>query len=212
MSEFPRRLHHSGGSETPERRAPTSLHTKAVSDLARIRAAMDGATRFTGVSGWGEMLIGATALVATAVARLQPTPERWLLVWLAAVPVAVLLGTGGMVVKARGRLRRLMIAPARRFGLGLLPPLVAGLLLTLLLVRLGQMEHLPGLWLLLYGVAVTGAGTFSVPAVPVMGLSFMALSAAALVTPSSWGDAWMAIGFGGLHLLFGALIWRRHGG
>jgi hypothetical protein len=45
-----------------------------------------------------------------------------------------------------------------------------------------------------------------------MGALFMALGAAALASPASWGNAYLAAGFGGLQILFGALIWRRHGG
>jgi hypothetical protein len=45
-----------------------------------------------------------------------------------------------------------------------------------------------------------------------MGLAFMALGAAALAAPVAWGNAFMAAGFGGLHVLFGIWIARRHGG
>jgi len=45
-----------------------------------------------------------------------------------------------------------------------------------------------------------------------MGVLFMTVGMAALLAPPSWGDAFMAAGFGGLHLGFGFVIWRRHGG
>ena len=38
------------------------------------------------------------------------------------------------------------------------------------------------------------------------------LGALALATPAAWGDAWMAAGFGGLHIASGLLIARQHGG
>ena len=66
--------------------------------------------------------------------------------------------------------------------------------------------------MLLYGVAVIAAGTFSVRIVPVMGLAFMIVGTVALFAPPSWSALSMAAGFGVLHLLFGALIARRHGG
>ncbi len=44
-----------------------------------------------------------------------------------------------------------------------------------------------------------------------MGAAFIALSAVGLLTPVS-GDLLLALGLGGLHVGFGALIWRRYGG
>ena len=85
------------------------------------------------------------------------------------------------------------------------------MVLTAALWRAGAYDLMPGSWLLVYGVSVVAAGTFSVRTVPVMGLAFMALGAVALFAPAP-PDLWLAAGFGGLHIGFGAVIARRHGG
>lgn len=71
---------------------------------------------------------------------------------------------------------------------------------------------MPSVWLLLYGTGVLTGGAFSVAPLRVLGLSFMVLGIAAMVTPPAWGNVWLAIGFGFLQVSFGVYIARRHGG
>jgi len=84
--------------------------------------------------------------------------------------------------------------------------------LTVILVHSGLFAALPGTWLLLYGAAVATGGAFSVRVVPVMGLCLMVVGTVALFTPPGYGDIWMAIGFGGLQVIFGVMIAFRYGG
>lgn len=194
------------------RSEPRSLHGHALDDLRFIRQTMERASSFTAVPGWGGAAVGLTALAATWLAARQESAGEWLTVWLGEAALAALVGTWATARKARAVRMPLLRGAGRKFLFGLCPPLAAGGALTLAFSRLDSMQLLPGMWLLMYGVGTVSAGTFSVRVVPVMGLCFMLLGTVTLVAPLAWGNACMAIGFGGLHLLFGVLIARRHGG
>ena len=189
-----------------------ALHDRAMDNLRYIRETMERATPFTGISGLGEMAIGATALVASAIAARQPTFKLWIFIWLAEGFISLLIAGWSMDRKARSTHTSLFSGSGRKVVYSLAPPLVAGGLLTLVLVRAGVPEVIPGIWLVLYGTGVITGGMFSVRAVPMMGFCFMALGALALFSPPAWTNYFMAIGFGGLHLLFGAIIVRKYGG
>jgi hypothetical protein len=203
---------------------PPALHDRALQDLSFIRRTMEGAASFTDVPGWGLVVLGAIALTAAPVAMRQPTPGRWLAVWVAAAVAGAAIGGVAMLRKMRRRLGpsgsvRASV-PARKFLLSFWPAVLAGALVTLALVdpftpgfepRLAE-RVFPGLWLVLYGVGVTTAGAFSIRAVPLMGLGFFGLGALALLLPYVDGDLMMALGFGVLQFGFGLYIARRHGG
>ena len=188
------------------------IQSHAVENLRYIRETMERAAAFTAVPGKGGMLMGATAMVAAAVASNAQTARDWLTVWLIEGCVGFLIGGISLWLKAKRTGAALDSAPARKFTLAFAPPVVAGALLTYALWNAGAIGLLPALWLCLYGVAITGAGAFSVRVVPEMGIAFLVLGAAAIAAPLKWGDALLAAGFGGLHMIFGFLIARRYGG
>lgn len=191
---------------------PPALHDRAMDNLRFIREAMERASSFTAVPGRGMVVVGGTALVTTYLASRQVSGGAWLRVWIVEAGVALLIAAVTITHKARAANESLLSTPARKVVLGLLPPWSAALLLTILLHRAQQDDLIPGLWLLLYGAGVVTGGAWSVKAVPVMGVGFMALGALALLSPATWSGWLMAAGFGGLHVIFGLVIARRYGG
>ena len=191
---------------------PIALGDRAMDDLRFIRRTMERGTAFTAVPGWGGVGMGGTALVAAWIASGQPTVERWMVVWVVEATVAV--GIGAMAIRRKANRADLPIlsGAGRKFVLSFLPPALAGVVLTVALWQAGADALLPGAWLLLYGAAVVTAGTFSVEIVPVTGVCFMVLGGLALLWAPAAGDASMALGFGGLHILFGTVIARKYGG
>ncbi len=204
--------------------APPALSDRALQDLSFIRRTMEGAASFTDVPGWGLVGVGGIGLATAVVAARQPSAGRWLATWMVSAVVATLVGGGAMFRKLRrrggGAGGPLLSVPARKFLLAFWPSILAGAVLTFALVDPAVPgiapavadRLLPGSWLLLYGLGVTTAGAFSVRAVPLMGLSFMALGTVTLTAAPLDPDLMLGAGFGLLQMAFGTYIARRHGG
>ncbi len=191
---------------------PVALHDRAMDNLRYIRETMERSASFTHVSGMGGVLMGFVALGAAMLAAGASSSTEWLTIWLLAASVSLGTAVVFMDRKSRAEGMTILSGAGRKFAWGVTPPLVAGAVLTLGIVRAGTLDMLPGMWLLLYGAAVVVGGSHSVRPIPIMGAAFMAAGTGALLTPASWGNVWMAVAFGGLHIVFGSVIWRKHGG
>jgi hypothetical protein len=195
-----------------KRTQPIPLHDHALDHLRYIRETMERAGSFTAVPGWGGVAMGATALAAAGIASHASSRALWLVTWLAEGALAIAIGFLSMERKSRAAGLPLWSAPVRKFLYSFVPPLIAGAALTVVLWRAGLFGAIAAMWLMLYGAGITGGGAFSVRVVPVMGMCFLALGLMALFAPVAWPDVWLGAGFGGLHIIFGAMIARKYGG
>jgi len=202
---------HSGQPRRPEP-SVIPINSQAEANLRFIRQTMERAASFTAVPGWGLVWMGLSALAAAGVSAFQPSGAHWLGVWLIEAAFAVPYGFWAMHRKARKLSTSLWSTNGRKFLLSFLPPVVAGACLSVALIRGRYDDLLVPCWLLLYGAGVTAAGSHSVSTVPIMGGAFMLMGALAFFTPMGWSSVWMGLGFGVLHVVFGVLIARQHGG
>jgi len=191
---------------------PVGIESHAIDNLRYIRETIERAGSFTAVPGIGGMLMGSTAVVAAWASGPVAGTSRWLVAWLLEAAVAVAIGAAGAAFKSRRARLPLLSGPGRKFVAGFAPAMAAGAVLTAALIERGQPALLPGLWLLLYGSAVCSGGSASVRIVPLMGACFMVAGAAALLMPLAAGTLMLAAGFGGLHIIFGAIIAVKYGG
>ncbi len=210
VSSFDMVEHHSHRVRRP-RSHSRYVPSRAIDDLRFIRETMERSSSFTAVPGWGQVAMGATALLAALLASRPTWSRHWLSIWLVDAVVAASIALWASRRKAQRAGLALTSGPGRKFAFSFLPPLAAGAVLTIALFRLGMVRALPGAWLLLYGTGIITGGAFSVAVVPVMGICLALTGVVALFLPA-WGNLFMAVGFGGLHILFGIFIARRHGG
>ncbi|MEJ7847457.1 MAG: hypothetical protein WKF92_05145 [Pyrinomonadaceae bacterium] len=199
--------------EIPKANEPINISDKALDNLRYIRETMERSTHFTAVPGYGGILMGVTAIAAAYIARMQTDFRAWQMTWLAEAGLAFVIGLFAMWQKSKIAKTSLMSAPAKKFALGFIPPLICGAVLTFALLRLGtDKDMIVGVWLMLYGAAVVCGGMFSVKAVSIMGWLFMLLGGLAFFVPAMYSDWLMALGFGLLHIVFGAVIAKKYGG
>lgn len=195
-----------------EESEPVNIGERAFDNLKYIRETMERSTSFTAVPGYGGMLMGVTAVVASYIASTQVYLRDWLIVWLMEAGLAFAIGLLAMWQKSKIAGTPLFSTPAKKFAFGFTPPLFAGIAITLGLWRYEHYEMMAPIWMLCYGSSVVTGGAFSVRIVPVMGWIFMAAGAVAFMLPASYGNVLMGATFGLTHIAFGAVIARRYGG
>jgi hypothetical protein len=191
---------------------PPEMQARAMDNLRFIRETMEAAGTFTAVSGWGQVVIGLTAIVTALIAGQFVGTTEWVLIWAAEAFLALAISVWFMYNKARTASLPGLASSARKLLFSFTPVGVVGLIVTVAVMQRELDAMLPGMWMLLYGTAVVAVGAFSVRIVPVMGAAFILVGGVALFTPAGWSTTLMIAGFGLLHIGFGLVIARRHGG
>ena len=153
------------------------------------------------------------------------SPRAFVVYWLIIGLVALL---GALVLVRREALKEaepFWSPPMRRVTQALLPPLAAGLMLTLIVLfqtgnaeHLGSelaLEHLPPVWIVLYGCALHAAGFFMPRGMKMFGWAFVlggcgliALGIPGWLRPVHlYAHGVMGLFFGVLHLAYGVYLY-----
>ncbi|MCD8539564.1 MAG: hypothetical protein LRY55_07185 [Leadbetterella sp.] len=205
----------------------------ALKDLSHIRSLMEKSTKFISISGWSGILAGAYTLIAVAflVWRLKIT---WLvfgevdsatqMTWLSGdngLRIFILTGvtllvasvaTGiFMALKKAGRAGQAAWNPASRTVLlSVAAPLLTGGLLAVLALYKGDYAVLASCFLVFYGLTLYAGGHFSFKELRVLGALEILLGLLAYAY-IPFGLLFFALGFGVLHILYGAIIIKKYG-
>lgn len=211
---------------------------KAATELKVIRELMERPVRYSTQSGLAGILAGLAALAGCAAdwsisERYPPSEAFWINqgVWGAVFVVAFASVTVLTRLRERKRGMPFWSSIKKRILLTILPPFFAGVGLTLAVAfrwyyRIGpnMWGLIPPIWMTFYGVTCWQVGEFSIRELRVMGAAFIAsgLVVACLVPARLIAAAggtldyepyWtIGVTFGGFHIIYGAVVWIRHGG
>ena len=188
--------------------ATVMIDSHALATLRYIRASMDAA-RTVAVPGSAGMGVGAIG-VAAAILSSGALHAYWLTVWLCAAGVGAIAGALLLARESSASSGfRLSGTPVRKVFLHLLPSLGAGAVLTLVLCKSGNLHAIPGTWLLLYGCALLHTSAVTTRLIAVLGGVFVGLALFAFALADTQQTLILGIGFGAVHMSYGAVMMRR---
>src|SRR3954452_24317532 len=97
-----------------QRQSTPGIEARAMDNLRFIRETMEAAGTFTAVSGWGQVVIGFTAVAAALLAERQAAPSEWVLVWAGEAILALFISVWFMYNKAKSASLPLLTGSARK--------------------------------------------------------------------------------------------------
>jgi hypothetical protein len=187
-------------------------------DLATIRSMMEKSGKFISLSGMSGILAGLYALVGAAVVN-------WLLnhpASSAGPPMAAILAISAIVliasivtglalsgVKARKFGLNLWNATSRQLFTNMAIPLIAGGLFILIMLYHGYYSMAAPACLIFYGLALIQGSANTFDEVRYVGYSDILLGLVAALLPQYGLYIWAA-GFGALHIIYGAIMYKKY--
>ena len=208
------------------------MDKKQLENLNEIRNLMEKSSRFLSLSGLSGISAGIIALAGAAVAffyldydqryfdvnryfidrMAMKTHYRMDFLILDAVVILALALTAGLYFtrrKAKKRGLRMWDSTAKRLIVNLFIPLGTGGIFCLILLFHGIFFLVAPVTLLFYGLALFNASKYTLPELRYLGISEMILGLAGSVF-IGYGLIIWAVGFGILHIIYGAFMYWKY--
>jgi hypothetical protein len=193
-----------------------------LSEIKEIRKMMEESSRFLSLSGLSGVLVGIYALLGAFVANSIIYTNRllgWLLndnilydlLFLAAIVLVLSLLTVILLTwrKARKGGKKIWNPGSRLMLINLAIPLITGGILILTFIFKGFYEIAAPGCLIFYGLALVNAAKFTRQEIFQLGVIQISLGILAALLPSLGLLLW-ALGFGAIHIIYGALVYFRY--
>lgn len=195
-------------------------YTSPEQTLTEIRQLMERSSRFISLSGLSGVLAGVYALAGAGIAYLylhtnpeskDDTDRLLFLLGDAMVVLGLAIATGILLTtrKAKKDGNSMFDAAARKLLINLSIPLVAGAVFSAAMIYHGQTAFIAPGMLIFYGLALVHASKYTRDDVRSLGMTELILGLAALFVPSYGLMVW-ALGFGVLHIIYGAYMYFKY--
>jgi hypothetical protein len=198
--------------------------------LREIRSIMDRSARFVSLSGWSGIWAGAVALAGAGIAySWMQKPgyrdigstlyasvahfEKYTLnfIWLGIVTFVVALAGVFFFTqrKAKRMGQKIWNNASRQMIAQLFYPIFGGSVFCFMFIYYGVGMFVAPACLVFYGLALISAGRHTFSDIRYLGMCEVALGCAAMFIPGA-GLIFWGLGFGVLHILYGAMMWSKY--
>jgi len=196
-------------------------------DLTSVHTLLERSSRFISLSGLSGILAGIYALAGATAAyfivhypisplnyriySVQDADVLWKLILVATLVLTMSLTTGIWLTqrKAKRRNTEFWNKATKQMLINLSIPLVAGGLFILIILSSGHFGLAAPACLLFYGLALIQASNNTVSEIRYLGFSEIALGLVSAMLPG-YGLIFWALGFGVLHIFYGAIMHNRY--
>jgi len=204
-----------------EKEVETMRPEQAAEHLRVIRELMERPLKQTTRSGASGLIAAILALAGCAATwyvgrQGQLSEASWIKavgsVW---VSVLVLAVAANLLLTWRRAHRQglpLWGRSQNQTALAIAPGFVVGALVSWSLISAQEYHLVAFTWVIFYGMAVWSVGLFSPVEVKLLGAGFFLAGILGLFFFADHPLAALAVTFGGMHLLYGIVVWARHGG
>lgn len=205
--------------------------TNPAKDLQEIRKMMEDSSKFLSLSGLSGVWAGVIALAGAFTVRQiidhylarelhyvfsgrldESLQELTMQLWMVAFGVLVLALGGGIIItaiKAKKNGQKVFSPIALKMVLAVMTPMLFGGIFVIGLFYHKVYLLIPPAMLLFYGMALLNASRYAHIEVKYLALSEMLLGCL-LMFDLDRGLIYWAIGFGVLHIVYGALMWYKY--
>jgi hypothetical protein len=199
---------------------------KYLRDLKEIRKMMNRSSRFISLSGFSGISVGIIALAGTYLAyRMvylkQGSPgyhpvelsdrslTLLLVIALSTILLSFLSGIFFTTWETRKKNQKIWDGQTRRLLINFLIPLIAGGIICPMLLYRGFLGIVAPLTLVFYGLALLTASKYTLNEIRSLGLLEIALGLLAMQF-ISYGLLFWSLGFGLLHIIYGAVVYLKY--